>query len=247
MADDVVSDSTGEDNTETDTAEDVKTEDTAEETATTPSGGDETSETSDDTEETDQKVPYSRFKEVNEAKTKAVKEAEVLREKLEKLEGGKTGAVNPNLTPQQQQQVLAVKEQLKDLGFVTKEDQSAELDRTKEDLQLGREIDNLSAKYDGKDGRPKFDRDKVLDYALENKVGDLDAAYRLMNEKKLTDWHIKQATGKTKGIKSETSTGTGKTTAGTTDADLKEAAKGGDKDALHTFLKRRAAFAQKRK
>jgi hypothetical protein len=255
MAGDVDTTSTGDSAYSTTGDEDVKTtEDSAEETATTASGSDETSEDeksegklADGTSE-DKPVPYSQFREANEAKTVAERKAAELQRKLDELQRDKAGAQQSmqNLSPAQQAQVEAVKEQLKALGFVTHDEQQQTLRQQTEDLELKQEIADLSKKYDGSDGRPKFDKDAVLDYALQKKIGDLDSAYKLMNEKKLIDWQIRQVAGKTKGIKTEASTGTGKTTAGTTDQDLKVAAAKGDKDALHTFLKRRAAFAQKK-
>lgn len=249
MADDtVVTASTGEDTTFTTGETDVKEEEqtTAEETATTASGGDETtSEDSSDEEEVaeGQKVPYYRWKEDHDARLAADARLRDMEAKIASLEGKNQPAMQ-NLSPVQQAQIQAAKEQLKALGFVTVEDQQKILKEREEDLELKQEILSLQMKFDGSDGRPKFDKDKVLAFALERKVGDLESAYKLLNEKKLTDWHIRQVAGKARGIKTETSTGTGQTTAGTTDQDLVKAAGSGDKDALHTFLKRRAMFAQ---
>jgi hypothetical protein len=52
------------------------------------------------------------------------------------------------------------------------------------------------------------------------------------------DFAIKQALGKTKGVKSEVSDGSGSQEVGTTQGDLKEAALSGDSDAMATLIKR---------
>lgn len=132
----------------------------------------------------------------------------------------------------------AVKEQLRQMGFITREEQEAEMKRRDEDSRVQAEISRLETTFDGKDGRPKFDRQEIIDFAVDKQIGDLEAAYWAKHREALVDWHIKQASSKSRGIKTEASDGSGSAEAGTTDADLKGAIAKGDKTALRTFLKR---------
>lgn len=131
-----------------------------------------------------------------------------------------------------------VKAQLKKMGFVSQAEIEAELARRDQDARIDRELSTLETKYSGTDGRPKFDREKVLQYAVNNDIGNAEVAYKAMFEKQLTDWAIQQAVTKTKGVKSEGSDGSGSTQVGTTNEDLKDAIRKGDPSALKTFIRR---------
>lgn len=179
--------------------------------------------------EQEQAVPYSRFKEVNDR----VKQMEA------QLEAINNNAPKPEVNPQAEQ----IKAQLKEMGFVSKEEVETELRRQKEDAVLASELAQLEQRYDGKDGRPKFAREKIVQFALDKQIGDLEAAYKLMNEKALIDHAIKSAVSKTGGVKSEASDGSSTAEAGTTDADLREAIGKGDKAAQRMLLKRIAQRA----
>jgi hypothetical protein len=180
----------------------------------------------DSTKESENHVPYSRFKEVNDK----VRDYEL---KLKELES-KVNAPATEQNPQEQ----AVKEQLRQMGFVSKEEVEAELKRRDEDKALQDELSRLEKQYDGKDGRPKFDRSEIVDFAIQKQVGDLETAYQSKYMPQLIDWHVKDAIAKSRGIKTETSDGSGSSEAGTTNGDLKEAIKDGDRNALHLLLKR---------
>jgi hypothetical protein len=172
-------------------------------------------------------VPYDRFKEKNE-------EAKKLKEELDRLQQER----QLTQTQQQQNQTIdqeqVVKEQLKKLGFVSKE----ELQEVEADRQLSNTLEKLESKYDGKDGAPKFKRSEILKYARDNMIGDIEAAYKLKHQVELTDIAIKRALGKVPGVKSEVSDGSGSATAGTSNNDLKAAIEKGDKGALTTYIKR---------
>lgn len=132
----------------------------------------------------------------------------------------------------------AVKEQLRQMGFITREEQEAELRRRDEDARVQADLSRLEKEFDGKDGRPKFDRQEIIDFALERQIGDLEAAFWAKHKEDLIDWHIKQASSKTRGIRTEASDGSGSSEAGVTDTDLKDAIGKGSKTALRTYLKR---------
>lgn len=189
----------------------------------------ETQATSPESEKSleEQMVPYKRFQEVNEK----AKRTEELEARLKELEA----KANPPVP--EDEQTKAVKETLKSLGFVTQEQQQQELQRQREDAQLDKSFAKLEAKYDGKDGRPKFDRQDILDYYRETKVSnDPEVLYEQKYKKDLINWEVKQALNKTKGIKTEASDGSGSTQVASDD--LKTAAMSGDKTALRAFLKR---------
>lgn len=183
-------------------------------------------------EEKAQTVPYERFREVNEK----AKQVEALQQKLADLEAKLTSQapVNP--------QAEAIKEQLKAMGFAPvdeiRQELQKELSQREQDAQVKQEIDQLTTRYNGQDGRPKFEKESVIKFALDRGIGNLEYAYKLMHEKELLDWHVKQALSKTRGVQTEGSDGSGSSQVGTTNADLVEAYKSGDKAALRTYLKR---------
>lgn len=202
-------------------------------TAAESSVSDETAQDSEDTgsaseseESEDQSVPYSRFREVNQR----MKEAE---NKLKELESNQQQR-SENTDPQAE----VIRQQLKEMGFVSKDEVEETLKRQREDDALRQELDRLEGKLDGKDGRPKFDRDKVVKYALDKQIGDLETAYEKLNQKAIIDWHVKNALDKSKGVKAEASDGSGSGEAGPSNTDLLEAYRSGDSKSLRTLLKR---------
>jgi hypothetical protein len=174
-----------------------------------------------------QSVPYERFDEVNSALKQVRQELDQLKTKV---------APEPTIQPDPQSEII--KEQLKELGFVRKEDIDKDLRQRELDKQVSDEISRLEKTLDGVDGRPKFDRNKVIKFALDRQIGDLETAYEKLHQQDLIDWHIKNAMSKTAGVKSEASDGSGVKSVGTTNDDLKEAIKHGDKNALRVLLKR---------
>lgn len=210
-----------------DEAQDVQA---VEETTETPSVETETTTEVDSTEEV-KTVPYDRFREViDERKSLEAKIAE-LESKVSSFKPT-TPATPPN--PQEEVVKQQLDKYLKELGYVSK----AELEQKEADKQLADTIGSLESKYDGKSGLPKFDRTKVLRFAQDNLIGNLEVAYKQMNEAAIMDFRIKEALGKTKGVKSEVSDGSGSSNVGTTDNDLKTAATRGDRDALQMLIKR---------
>lgn len=185
----------------------------------------ETNESTEAAEEAAKTVPYERFREVNDKYRQMEQRMAEYEAQLKQ-----TAPVD--------QQTEAVKQQLKSLGFLTQDEVEARMRQEREDARVERELSSLETTYSGKDGRPKFNRSKVLEYALEHGIPNPEVAYKVMHEKELIDWHIKQASTKTSGVKTEASDGSGSTQVGTTDDDLKAAIAKGDKSALHTFLKR---------
>ncbi len=210
----------------------------AEDTAKAPSAENQTEETTQ--EETPQEdsnqpiktVPYERFKEVNSSKNELKEEIERLKSQLNEIQSAKTPTTPPN--PQEEQVKQQLDHYLKELGYVSKQ----ELEQVEADRALQSTIQELEKKYDGKDGRPKFDRDEAIEFARKNLIGNLEIAYKQMHEAELMDYAIKKAMGKTKAVKSEKSDGSGSADVGTTQDDLYRSAMSGDEEALQTLIKR---------
>jgi hypothetical protein len=178
-------------------------------------------------------IPYDRFKEVNDKLGDTSATVEELNRKIRDLEtrtAPQAPAQDPNLE--------AAKEQIRALGFITKDEQEQQLKQQNADAQLERELTRLENSFNGEDGSPKFTRKDVIAFAIEQGIPNPEIAFKAMKEKEILDWQIKQALTKSKGIKTESSDGSGSSQTGTTDADLKEAIRGGDKNALRTYLKR---------
>lgn len=212
----------------------------AEETAETSSVENQTEETTQDASQedsnqtSDKSIPYDRFQEVINSKNELKKEIEALKQQMAGFQTKKEENPSAPSNPQEEVVKQQLDKYLKELGYVSKQ----ELEQKEADRQLETHIESLSKKYDGKDGRPKFDKSKVLEYAQSNLIGNLEIAYKQMNEAALLDFAIKQAMGKTKGVKTEVSDGSGSAQVGTTQGDLIQAANSGDKDALATLIKR---------
>lgn len=159
-----------------------------------------------------------------------------LENKLAEIEGKLKAPTDQAVAPDPKEEV--VKQQLdkllKDMGYVSKSD----LEQKEADRQVAETMKSLESKYDGKNGLPKFDRSSVLEFAKENLIGNLEVAYKQMNEAAIMDARIKEALGKTRGVKSEVSDGSGSTNVGTTDDDLRSAAMQGDAEAKRLLIKR---------
>lgn len=210
---------------ETETAGDSSTAEQTTEAEVSQDEGAAEKQTTETTDAEGNRVPYERFKEVNDQ----VKE---LRGELKSLKSEREQS--PTSQPQTQQE-KAIRDQLKGMGFVSADEVEAKLEQREQDLALQREVSQLESKYDGKDGRPKFDKDKVLNFALEKQIGDLDAAYNELHRQKLIDWHVKQAVSKSGGVKSESSDGSGKSQGSD---DPREGIKKGDRDSLKAYIQR---------
>lgn len=206
--------------TDTTTESSTETETTTEQVATEESKATETEE--------QKTVPYERFKEVNER----VKSISKLEAKIAELEGKLAPA--PAADPQQEQ----AKQYLKTLGFVSREDVEHELKQREDDQRVEAELSRLENDWNGKDGRPKFDRKQVIEYCLKNGIGNPEVGFKALKEQDLINYHIQQAIAKSKGVKTEASDGSGSAQVGVTSDDLKEAAMKGDKNALRTLIKR---------
>lgn len=196
----------------------------------------QTDKSTDTKVEDEERIPRSRFNEaIEKERAKAKAEIEKYRKEAEEY---KTKVNKKPEDIEKEEQLNVVKQQLKDLGFVSKDELEAEKLRAKEDDFVQKELSRLESEWDGKEGKPKFDRQSVIEYALDNHIGDPEAAFLKMNSKSIIDWHIKSASTKSAGVKTETSDGSGSSQVGTQNEDLKRAAVSGDKSAWTQLLKR---------
>jgi hypothetical protein len=94
-------------------------------------------------------------------------------------------------------EVARAKEFLKGLGFVAKEDVKQQLREEISNLEakmvLEDEHNRLSRIYNGEDGRPKYDREAVMEHIRKTGIYNPEAAYKDLHEAELIDWAIKQA------------------------------------------------------
>jgi hypothetical protein len=209
----------------------------AETTAAAPSADNQTVETTPevtpgDSKTTPETVPYERFAEVNTIKNELKSKIDQLEAKVNTFSQPATPAATPN--PEEEKVKQQLDKMLKDMGYVSKTD----LEQQRADEKLVQSIDKLSEKYNGKDGRPKFNKAEVLEYAQEHLIGDLELAYKAKHEADLISFAVAAALGKTKGVKSESSDGSGSSQVGTTQSDLLTAAQSGDKEAISALIKR---------
>jgi hypothetical protein len=80
-------------------------------------------------------------------------------------------------------------EYLRKLGFV----QHSELSQKEEDQELAYTLQELEKVYDGKDGRPRFDRTAVIEFCLNNGISSPEGGYKLMNWDALKEWELRRA------------------------------------------------------
>jgi len=184
--------------------------DNAEQTADTQSdtspeeGLNTTDEVAEEPQGSDQSIPYSRFQQViaekNEYKAKA--------ELFDKIQSDPQYAsqllnqANPNQPVSQEQQVM---QKLKELGVPAMDDVKSVIREQLEQERVYREIDQkvntLQKEWDGKDGKPKFDVEQVVEYGQKTGIYDPEAAFKLLHERELADYYAKQS--RKSGIKSE--------------------------------------------
>lgn len=93
--------------------------------------------------------------------------------------------------------------------------------RQKEELQaqIEAEASRLEKKFDGKDGSPKFERQKVYNFAAEKGIEDLELAFKMLNFDKLTELAQKKALKELKDQQEKRNSGFTET--GTRTAELK--------------------------
>jgi len=171
------------------TAPDTLEQDSAEEQSNT-----ESEEGEESSKEIDNRIPYDRFQEkVNELNTMKEQMAE-LKAKAEVADRLQQ-AVNPQevSTPEEQarqRQLDAARKELEAMGYVDKTTVDSlveqKLEAYKWQERFVNQMDQLSKKYDGKDGGLKFEPKEVAKFmdqqhAKGNVITDPEMAFKLMN------------------------------------------------------------------
>lgn len=152
----------------------------------------------------EEKVPYSRFKEVNDR----LKEAE---RKSQLLDALKT---NPQIAEQflresgsavqADPQLVEADKQLKNMGYAKMQDMQTyvrdEIVKHDAEKEFISSMKTLEGKYDGADGSPKFVPENVARYMDDKGINDPEVAYEVMNKDALADVRAK---AKKKAVYSE--------------------------------------------
>lgn len=206
------------------------TEQTAETQSVTPS--EEKSNTTDNVtgeqKSSEGSIPYSRFSEVVAEKNQYKAKAEM----FDKIQSDPQYAsqllqqANPNAPVSQEQQVKA---KLQELGIPDSESVQKMVQEAIQQDRVYREIDakvaKLSNEWNGKDGKPKFDVEEIVEYGQKTGIYDPEAAFEVLHSKELAEYRAKQA--KT-GVKSERQGKPVQNVGRDEDALVKEARKTGD-------------------
>lgn len=187
-------------------------------------------------DESQKAVPYDRFKEVNEkARALEQKMAQIEAERLEQEQ-------KANLSPEQQvqeEQAKKAREALKKLGVITQEDlEKIQKQEAAKNMFIS-EMNRLESTYDGKDGMPKFEPEKVAGFMDEqmskgNQISDPETAYKLMHFDAIVD---AKAKAQKSSAYSETQSGGVKEVDDKRQAELKAAKESGD---ITSFIKKYA-------
>lgn len=96
---------------------------------------------------------------------------------------------------------ILTKDDLSEMGILTKESAKEWYKEQREAERIVEQAKSMEKELDGKDGRPAFDAVKVLTYANDNGIPNLETAYKLMHEPQLDAWKEAQlAKGKKPGM-----------------------------------------------
>lgn len=151
-------------------------------------GQDKPAEESSDSKES-QAIPKERFDEVLQERNELRQlKAQIEAERLEKEQ-------QANLSPEQQlqeEQAKKAREALKKLGVITQEDLEQIQKQEAAKNMFVSEMNRLESTYDGKDGMPKFEPQKVAEFMDSqmqkgNHISDPETAYRLMHFDAIVD------------------------------------------------------------
>lgn len=199
-------DNEGMDVTSTETTVDSSSdvEQTAPNTLDSAEGQSNTESGGEGPKEIDNRIPYDRFQEkVNELNAMKEQMAE-LRAKAEiadRLQQVVSPQVNSPEQAARQKQLEAARRELEAMGYVDKDTVDSLVERKLEEYKWKErfvsQMDELSKKYTGKDGGPKFVPEEVTEfmdqqYAKGNVITDPEMAFKLMNLDSLAESKAKQ-------------------------------------------------------
>jgi len=143
-------------------------------------------------------IPYERFEEVirerNEAREKALL--------LDKLQQDPTiaQAFLKNVPREEVDPVIAEADRkIQELGYVRKQDVALMIEQViaeKEFIrEFGNKLNSLSEKYNGSDGKPKFEPEEIVKFMDEYGIKDPEMAYELKYKEELADVRAKAKRG----------------------------------------------------
>lgn len=134
-------------------------------------------------------IPKSRLDEESKKVRELREKQALLEEKINLLSNPKP--TNDDSDPDLEKLTEALSPILAKKGFITQQ-QKEEEDNAK---MYATQLKELSAKYNGEDGKPVFDPYEISEYAKQTKVFDLETAYEKKYKKELFDWELKHLEG----------------------------------------------------
>lgn len=173
---------------------------TGENTPTSPSDDNKTPETNTDTS-SDQKgtdsegssgEPSGKKRDAESRINQLVGQVKELENKLAEVSQTKTPEPVPGkteMTPEMQKAA----DQIASLGFPNEDALNKKLQQLEDRLLLDTEHGRLETKFDGSDGRPKYDKREIEKFMRERAVYNPEIAYEQLYKKELLDFEIKQA------------------------------------------------------
>jgi hypothetical protein len=175
-----------------------------EESSDTELATEESVNTQEDNSNISKHVPKARLNQVLAQKKEAEERVRIAEERLAQMEKkfedvgkvfspAKQEAVEPEIEPEVQERLNKIIDQRVE----------ARLSDQSRISKINSRFEELSSKYNGTDGRPKFERNVVGKYMLENNIFNPETAYKEIHEADLDDWKIKQALNAKKGTFSE--------------------------------------------
>lgn len=150
--------------------------------------------------------------------TQASTRVKELEEENEKLKAKPTFQQGDDISPEAKEEAkraarrldILTKEDLANAGFVSKDDFKKYYADQRATEKLLEKMDSLQEKIDGKDGRPVFRTQEVLEYMADKRLQDPEIAYKLMYEDKLDSWKEKKlAEVKKPGLTTDTASSVG--------------------------------------
>lgn len=149
--------------------------------------------------------------------TKSRQELKELKEQLEELKNQKPQKVEEMDEAQiiqaqkaARQLGILTKEDIADLGLMTKEQVQGFINEYRAGEKLLEQSRTLENKYDGKDGRPVYKTEDILEYMQETGIKEPETAYKIKYEEALSTWREKKtADARKSGLVTETTSTAG--------------------------------------
>lgn len=194
----------------------------------------EDTKSGDSNEAEEPKVPKWRLDQVIEERNRAREELRNYSASQDNPSDGTSQGQDYSDAPGEEAQIKKV---LRDMGFVTREEQEASEREAVARNMFVSEMNRLQQKYDGKDGFPKFNPEEIADYmddlqSVGQTVTDPETAYRLKYYDQIVDAAVKARKSTPHSESQSTPSGERNDTR---NSDLKVASETGDID---SFIKK---------